>query len=215
MEKKKINTTKLTEKYIEERPFLKESLKKGLINYSALARTIANDLKISNKSSFDAVLVASRRYVDKIKTDRNLEERIMHILKNGKIEIKNKIGVMVVSQHVPFSQIIKLAEELMQKEETFHLMQGSKTFTLIMPQDFLEKTEKMFRNEIISTHKNLVQIILKTSPEIENIPGVVGYLYSLFAQNGINIFEEMSSWQDTLVMIEEKDLPKAMEILKF
>lgn len=215
MEKEKISTTKLTEKYIEGHPYIKETLKQGLINYSSLARQIADDLEIKKQSSFDAILVASRRYAEKIKLDGKLEEKIIKLLNGSKLEIKNKIGVVIVSQHIPFSQLTKIVDEFIEQGETFQLIQGTKTVTIIIPDNFLEKVEKNFAGTVVSSRKGLVQITIKTSPDIEIIPGVVGYLYSLFAQNGINIFETMSSWAETLIIIDEKDLPKAMEILKF
>ena len=43
----------------------------------------------------------------------------------------------------------------------------------------------------------------------------MGYLYSLFGENGINIIETMSTWTDTLFVIEEKDVGRVMGILRF
>ena len=56
------STTELTIEYIQDRPFIKSCLKKGLINYSSLARLISSDLKIEKKSSMEAILVAARRF---------------------------------------------------------------------------------------------------------------------------------------------------------
>ncbi|MFC1691575.1 ACT domain-containing protein, partial [Nanoarchaeota archaeon] len=87
------NITKLTEKYILEHPSIKDCLKKGLINYSALTRQISKDHKIE---AFDAVLIACRRYKRKLKIDKANEENILEILKKSKIETKNKIVAVVL-----------------------------------------------------------------------------------------------------------------------
>ena len=60
-------TTELTEKYLSEHPSIKDCLKKGIINYSKLSRTIAKELNIEKKTSIEAILIACRRYEAKIK----------------------------------------------------------------------------------------------------------------------------------------------------
>ncbi len=48
------------------------------------------------------------------------------------------------------------------------------------------------------------------------ISGVaISYLTSLFYENGVNILEFLSCWTDTLFIIDEKDLNKAINFLKF
>ena len=51
--------------------------------------------------------------------------------------------------------------------------------------------------------------------EIENIPGVISYLTSLFSENGVNIEEFFSCWRDTVFVIAVNDLGKVLEFLHF
>jgi aspartokinase len=43
----------------------------------------------------------------------------------------------------------------------------------------------------------------------------MAFIFSLFAEFNINIIETMSSWTDTIFVIEEKDIGKVMEIMRF
>ena len=72
-----VNVTKLTEDYISEHPYVKDCLKKGLINYSSLTRQICSDLDLNVKKNFDAVLIACRRYFRKIKSEATTEKKIV------------------------------------------------------------------------------------------------------------------------------------------
>ena len=63
--------------------------------------------------------------------------------------------------------------------------------------------------------ENLAEITLKSSEDMENTPGIIAYLSTLLADNGINITETMSTWTDTLFVIDEKDIAKVMELLRF
>ena len=49
--------------------------------------------------------------------------------------------------------------------------------------------------------------------KIETTAGVVSYIYSLLSEKGINIYEEMSCWTDLMIVIDENDLGKTMNIL--
>ena len=210
-----MNITKLTEAYIAEHPFVKDCLKKGLINYSSLTRQICIDLNLNPKKNFDAVLIACRRYYGKIKTEATTEKKILDILRNSKIEVKNKISAIVLEKDIVFSNLLDLEKEAKKALETFHIIEGATAITIITSSDFGKKVNKIFINKIIKENVNLVEVILKSPKQIETTSGVVSYLYSLLGENNINIYETLSCWTDTIFLIEEKDLSKVMEFLRF
>ena len=105
--------------------------------------------------------------------------------------------------------------KIRKQNEIFRLVESATAITMITSEEFLQEIKKIFKNVIIKESKGLVEVTLKTSKEIENIPGVISLLYSWFAEHGINIIETMSCWTDTIFIIEEKDLAKVMEVLRF
>ena len=208
------NITKLTEEYISKHPFVKDCLKKGLINYSSLTRQICTDLSLSKKN-FDAILIACRRFYGKIKKEATTEKKIVDILKNSKIEIKNKINVIVLEKDIIFSNLLDLEKEAKKHLETFHIVEGTTTITIIASEDFAKKVKQVFANKVIKENTSLVEVILKSPKQIETTAGVISYLYSLFGENGINVFETLSCWTDTIFLVEEKDLSRVMGFLRF
>ena len=56
---------------------------------------------------------------------------------------------------------------------------------------------------------------IKSAEAIEEIIGVVAYLTSLFAENGVNVIEFSSCWHETIFIIDPKDVSKALGFLKF
>lgn len=209
-----MNAAKEAKEFIDAHPVVKECLAKGLINFSELARQIIEQRALKS-DDFDAVLVAVRRHAGRLASGQDNESAILALFRKSRLEIKDKVCSAVLDKTAPFSFLVKLIEEINERQEPCHLIQGSRTFTLITSQEFLPKIEKLFAGKIISVKKNLVQVVLRTGKEIESTPGVAAYLYGLFAEHGINIVETMSSWTETLIVLEEKDLGKAMEILKF
>ena len=210
-----VNITNLTEEYISEHPYVKDCLKKGLINYSSLTRQICSDVNLNLKKNFDAVLIACRRYFRKIRSEATTEKKIIDILKNSKIEVKNKINSIILEKNIVFANLLELEKEAKKFLETFHIIEGTASITIITTDDFSKKAKQVFRNKIIKEYTNLVEVILKSPREIVTTAGVISYIYSLLGENDINVVDTLSSWTDTIFLVEEKDLSRVMEFLRF
>ena len=208
-------TTELTQRYLEEHPSIKDCLKNNIINYSKLSRKIATELKIDKKTSIEAILISCRRYEAKLKNKNTLEKKILDILKNSELEIKNKIIVTVINRKNYTNTLNEIEKKTRQNEDSFYAIEGTKVFTIITSEKYLQDLKNLFNKNIKKISKNLVLITLKHPTDMETTPGVVSYLYSIFAEHGINIVETMSCWTDTIFIISEEDIPKIMKHLKF
>ena len=208
-------TTELTEKYLSEHPSIKDCLKHDVINYSKLSRKIAKDLNIEKQTSIEAILVASRRYAEKIKEEKTLEERIIDILKRSELEIRNKITVVIVDKKIYIGNLIDLEKKIRQRADVFYSIEGTNVFTIITTEKNLDELNKMFKRHIVKVTKSLAMMIIKSPEEFESTPGVMSYLYSIFGEHGINILETMSCWTETIFVILEDDVPKIIGFFRF
>lgn len=209
------NTTEMTNEYINEHPHIKNCLKRGLINYSALARHIAKELNIGKKSSKEAILIAARRKQDNLKKEFGQEKEISKLLSDSEIEIKNKIIVFILEKSVNSDTLENIQSQIKKESGFSYILEGSDNYTIITQEKYAQIIEKSMKNKIIKLNKNMVLINIKSPKEIETIPGVVSYLTSLFAENGVNIYEFLSCWTDTIFIIDSKDLNKSINFLKF
>ena len=200
-------TTEITINYIKEHPYIKNSLKKGLLNYSSLARLISSELKIEKKTSKEAILVAARRYEEKLKGELSQEGKIRQILAASELEITKK--------NVNFEFIEEIQKKIRHDHGTFFLLEGSTTYTIISQEKYTTLIKEKIHSRIIGHHKDLALINLKSSNSIVHQPGVIAYLTSLFAENGVNITDLFSCWTDNLFVIAAEDVPKAMGFLNF
>jgi aspartokinase len=205
-----MNITKLTESYISEHPSVRDSITSRIVNYSALSRDICLYHKIKK---FDAVLVACRRYSQKTKGDALLEKRIESLVKDAKLRIRNKIAVIIIEKPRDMDTIYQLQKHIKKKRGDFNLIEGEEVITIITNIEFLEAIKKNFTHRIIKITQDVVLISLVFNKLIETTSGVVSHVYSLLAENSINILEEMSCWTDILIVIDEKDLAKTMRVL--
>ncbi|MEK6875858.1 MAG: hypothetical protein AABX63_00485, partial [Nanoarchaeota archaeon] len=143
------------------------------------------------------------------------EKKIVDILKGSKIEVKNKINSMILEKNIVFANLLELEKEAKKFLETFHIIEGTASITIITTDDFSKKVKQVFRNKIVKEYPNLVEVILKSPREIVTTAGVISYIYSLLGENGINVVDTLSSWTDTIFLVEEKDLSRVMEFLRF
>lgn len=207
--------TKLTESCILQHPSIKDCLKNGLINYSSLSRQIASELNLDLKKNFDAILIACRRLKRKLKKEEVFEAKILKILKESKIEIKNKAVAVVLEKGIFFENLIALEKEAKKRKEIFRVIEGISAITIITAEDFVDLIKKYFKSRIILENKNLAEITIKSPKEIETTPGAYAYLCSLFGENNINIVETLSCWTDTIFLVKEEDVGKVMGLLRF
>ena len=206
-------TTEITEEYISEHRSIKDCLQKGILNYSALSRLIGKELNIEKKTSREAILIAALRFKDKLK-GIVLEDEIIKLFKNSNIEIKNNIIIYTLDKSIYPDSLIDIEKTIKKDKDLFFSIEGTKTITLIIQEKNTKIIEQKFKNNIIKKRQDL-SLITISSPGIENIPGAVYHISGLFFESDINIEEFMSCHHDTLILIESKNINKAMKFLKF
>ncbi len=195
--KKKASIAEEVFKWLEERPCIQLCLFYNLINYSSLSRYIQKELKVKN---FDAVIVAIRRYRKNLEKAVNLSKSIKNILKSSTLEIKTGINVYVIRDPATISNILKKLNE-----SYLHIIKGYDYYLII--------TDKTL-SEISKKYENLAEIRIKSPEKIESVPGVVFFIYQKLFERNINIVETYSCWTDTIILIEKKDLTKALDVFE-
>lgn len=206
--------TETTNEYIKEHADIKSCLKKGLINYSSLARLISKELNIEKKTSKEAILIAARRFQERLKQEINYEKKIKNLLANSEIEVKNKVTILILKKNLDLDQIHDIEKFIKKDSGIFYLLEGSAHYSIITQDKYANQFQKFGKN-IIVRHENQALINYKSPKDIEYVPGVVAYLTSLFTEHNVNITEIMSFWTDTLFIINNDDANKAMGFLKF
>lgn len=183
--------------YIKRRPFLKEILREGIANYSALARKICKEAfgNLDQKNAVKMALVRlSKRMLEK---EADLEGRILAVLQDSSISILSKVAVVITTKEID--------------AQSLSAVEGKGFFTYILEEKELKKIRKS--KSILLTKTNLNLITIHSSPELEDVPGVISHVLNALASEGINVVEFVSCYTDTLLVIRQADTTRAYEIL--
>lgn len=206
-----IPTARVVREYIDTHPAIKDCLRAGLLNLSALARKVMEDTGVKSE---EAALIACRRY--ELEPGRALDEdRIRAVLQKSKIEIRTKVCVITAK---PGPQTLHLVDKAMTvmlgSSNVMHVIQGTSGTTIITDEAAREEVLKILGPaNIVKVERDLVEMMVSSPGTIEEVPGILAFLASSLSWNGINFVEVLSCFTDTIFVLEEEDMMKAFGIL--
>ena len=178
--------------HLRNKPYLLEALEKGIVNLSELARQIQKELKTEDTSAIKAAL---RRYSEELqKHKQKREEKVLHLLSRSSIAVYDRKSVMITGKEISSKRGMKV--DLLDK------------FVYL-----LDRNELPERINALVKHDNCTMIVVHSPEELEATPGVVAFLTTLLAEQGVNIVEFISCWTQTIIVIEKKDSLKVYETL--
>ncbi len=189
------NISHLVWLYVKRRPFLKEVLQEGIVNYSALARKISIEAfggEYENAVKMALIRLSSR--MEKLESD--LEEKILAVLRRSSLILKNKIAVLITQKKLEGIRPLSFT-------------QSGRHITYILEQRELEKIGR----KPYHTEENLNLIIIESPEDVEETPGVISYVLGALASEGINVVEFISCYTDTILVIRQADTQRAYQIL--
>lgn len=177
---------------LKQRPYILEALEEDIVNQSALSNKIASELKLTNRI---AIKAAVRRFaVELRKQKKKREESVRQVLRQSTISIEDGLRVIVSSKAVEVNA--KVAVSL------------DNVFVYLMSKSgAIAKSRLLLRHELCGT------FVVTSPPLIEETPGVVSYLTSILAEQGINVIEFVSCYTKTLIVVDRENISRTYEIL--
>jgi hypothetical protein len=208
-----------TRRVIQTRPSLIDAMKQDVINFSALADNLKDEVKKlvqrERKINVEAIKMALMRHAREL-TERwtMLEKQLAVLLEHGKLELKNDLMVLTIRQIALLDPHIELTK-LMEDTDFFQLIQGTTFFSIIADSNHEERLTKLLGPQnILKIKQDQSALILRCPETIAEMPGIVAYVTNLFAQNNINITEFLSCHTETIFIIDRKLSRQAYQILE-
>lgn len=196
-------------------PYLTEALSDQIVNLSSLARKIHSQVedKVKKDINDGAIIAALKRISSKLKN------------KIKKVKILNNLGDMTVRSnineytYVNTETLLKKVQELIlnigsKKEIFLNLSQGVTESTIIASGNIEKEIQQAFKNEtLIAKLENLSSISIKLPQDTVDNPGSYYSILKLFALEGINMVEMISTFTEVSLIFQTNDIDKAFSVL--
>ncbi len=205
------STAAVVREYIDTHPSIKDGMRMGVINLSALARKIMEEKGLKSE---EAALMACRRYELDPKSRIN-EDAILKVLRRSKLEIRTKVVTVTVRPSWQmYGKLEKTMNTMRGRDHNLHVIQGTASVTLIMDGAVVREVMDILGEEdVLKKETDLVELIVNSPDVIEDVPGILAFLSTSLSSKGINFLEVISCYKDTMFVIEEKDMMAAFETL--
>lgn len=190
-------------------PHLEKYLAAGIINNRALARVILPAVrKDCGEAKLQSVVTAVRRYsILHAKAEKSM---VLDTLSKSDVRLRYDVGRITagLTQEIP-EKIAEISRGI--RAGGFMIIQGIETLTIVADEEVLPLFETL---NIIDLKKNLASVIVRSPREILETPGVIAHIANILAVENINVVEMMSSYTETLFVVEEGDALKTVKIIR-
>ena len=208
---------KITEDLINRSPFLREAMTDDLINISALARKLKNEIEdlAGKEVNEGAIVMAIKRMTPGLYHRLNI--KITNVMGDlGDFLVRSNLEDFTFENSDAFkSKQASLIEEINKDNDTFFtLCKGVTETTFIVSSQHSETVSRIFKHAKLKSHtKDLASVTVKLPTINTEIYGIYYYILKHLAWEGINIIEIVSTSNEFTVVVKQDDVDKAFKIL--
>lgn len=200
---------------VKRSPYLTEALSEQIVNLSALARKI--HLQVEEKVKKDindgAIIAALKRIGNKL----NKKYKNIKILSNlGDMTVRSNITEYTyVNTDTLLKKVQELFSNIGSKKEIFlNLSQGVTESTIIASSNIEKEIAQIFKSETLTAKlEDLSSISIKLPEDTVDNPGAYFSILKLFALEGINMVEMISTYTEVSLIFRSADIDRAFSAL--
>lgn len=208
----------IVEDIISQRPFLEELMEEDLINYTSLARNIQNEVEsiVGREINTSAITMALKRYIPQV--DFQLKHQLNKASAElGDITVRSNLSDYTYRNSVSFVENQKKLLELVSKREDvfFTFSQGVYEVNIVISSNFTDEIEAVFKTENqLSKLEQLSSVTMRLPSANVKVIGLYYHILKKLAWAKINIVEVISTTNEFTIIVEEKDIGNAFNVIK-
>ena len=193
-----------------------ESLKLKIVNYHGLAKRISSEVEsvTGKKANLETIVVAIKRFSDGLPDDKS--EEMSASLRGSKLNLAGSMVEMTVSAkavkpHQILQDVLKLEPKFQGSPFVFQLTNSVK---IIAENEDAKLLESMMLGRYeTSLKRDVAMITIRLPPSVEQVPGIASFITELLYRNGVSIYDAFLSYEDVILIVQEKFGPKAYQAL--
>lgn len=214
MTKNKISISKVVQDLIDRDISIQHALEKGYGNFSAIARILKPMVEeiLNRKVKLESVITAVKRASVTYKPTYYID--ITKVIADSIINLRTDVAKISIEKTRRNMETIRKIIASFSQGDYIQIIEGMKAITLLLDQRLVEKIKSNFLLEnILDEKNNLVAIIITSPGKIVETPGCISSFYNAISRAHINIEETLSCSTETIIVLQLKDVSKALSAL--
>lgn len=209
-----------TRELLNQKPFLKELMDMDAVNYRGLARYFKENVEEKtgrDSVNLDSIVMAIRRFEKDSSVPEGLMEIIKDTLEKSELTMKSDINYYTFQRTKEIEKKIMKAHEAINNsgKETLYIMQAESEIAIIFDQKNIEKVEKHLNlGKAKNIAEDLDMVIMDSPDKIRRADGILSHITEKIIANGIGLTEMMTTYTETVFLVEEENGPKLYQVLK-
>ncbi|MBI4210457.1 MAG: ACT domain-containing protein [Candidatus Diapherotrites archaeon] len=200
---------------IDTMPHVKSALSDGIVNYSALARSMLQPLgeKLGKSPNEESVIVAIKRYADEL--EKQEHPNFASLFSEAEITLQDN---MAYAHFKKRPHVVEKVEKLFghgdwRLGEMRVLLQGADQVMVIMKDNRLHDLVEELSDDVVHSFRNSAMLTFRMPLQSFSTYGVLAEITSHLAKKGISI-ELLSSPPDIHFIVDETNAERAYNVLK-
>jgi len=193
---------------------IQHALEKGYGNYSAIARMLKPMVEemLGKKVKLESVITAVKRTRITYKPAYYLD--VTSVVADSMINLRTDVAKISIEKTRRNMNIVRKMLTSFSQDEYIQIVEGMRTTTLLLDQKLVERIKSNFSLEnILEEKSNLVAIIITSPQKLVETPGCITSFYNALSRVHINIEETLSCSTETILVLQLKDVGKALAAL--
>jgi len=213
---KPVSLSREVRSLIEREPYIRNPLADGLINYSALARSIAPRIeqKLNRRIKEESLIVAIKRYADEI-SGKTAKNDYLDIFAKSTLSMQEDVSYALLNRS---DEILGALEHLL-NESDWHsgevriIIEAPERVVVVLKTPRMNSLMEKVKDNAIDFSESNALITMREPIESRTTYGVIAEIASVLSRKGISI-ELISAPPDLHFLVDEKDAEEAYKSLK-
>lgn len=202
-----IKITTAIKEIIEGNPILEFGLAYKLFNLTQLAKMISPQIKARTKKEVKETAILMN--LSRLQRRLDIAAPKLQTIKIDKTTVRSNLCCLT------FPKTAQIHKKLLKQKEYITLTEGTNEITIIIKEDFYEKTKQAIGEEAINEHKDIASIGLQFSEKFNNTPGFIHLILQQISLQHINLIEIASTYTELVLYIDQKDTKLAFDTLVY
>ncbi len=211
-----VTISHIVKKIVRENPLLEEFLSRKLINYASLAEELHEkiELEYDKKVKHTAIIMALRRLSEELESkNKSVIKKVF--LEDDFIIKENLIEIIIEKEIIKNKKYNELLKKIFDLK--IQIVNSNYEIILLLNKKMYEKIKSIIQKydlKIKKEYTNLSSITIRISEEATSTVGFFYIITKELAFNNINLYEILSTYTELTLLLEEKQLIKALEVIK-